>query len=566
VYQETMVADVFASSYSSGPPSPDGSVASGIDRAPNDIDYLHQGALWRTNNSVYQQSGNVAGDPQWLLVNPEGSPLPGDAATTAPSLLLGLKRLTADYTGDLFVAQDRDGWQVSIGQLNDGRPDLAKMFSLLSDDGPIRIAAVFDQSGNGHNATAANAENQPLLLIDKDGEAFLVFDACNVSEVPPWVTARTSYLQIPQTLSLIKNRIAAFNVQELGAMDIDWHSNFEPNLLLLGGANGTAGLQLINYYNCGALIMGDPPDGPGAWPSAAPHVCWLITSPGGRDIGVEGSPMRMTPGDLGASTLQGGVIGMSSGAVAGTFSSTHNETTWRATMVFDSSLSAADDLAVRAALSVHYRTWPQARCNIMLVGESVCGGWAAPGWSWAKMLQAGLPAGVRIFNRGSLGQGVSSNAEIGSWSMVSQYETAVAPLYQSDADNIAVLFPGANDGWVQMPNTPSDEIDGILAWVAKAKATGYRVLVCTLIDRQGTPAQRAYLAEMSPLIRSHAAIGGYEVIDVQAVDLVGAPGAAENQTHFPDGVHPSSPAALVAIAGAVRAAITPYIPTSLAHD
>jgi hypothetical protein len=176
------------------------------ERPPTDSDgvnvALSQNALWRWNQWVFQAQTNTSGDPEWVLLNPYGSPLPGDAASVAPAGLWGLKQLKANYSGNLFIAQGADGTQVTVGQLSDGSPDLRTMLATLANDLPIRVAEVFDQSGNGYHLTQSTAVNQPLLLIDTNGEPFVVFDSWTVSGST--VTARTSFLTIPNTLSVTK--------------------------------------------------------------------------------------------------------------------------------------------------------------------------------------------------------------------------------------------------------------------------------------------------------------------------------------------------------------------------
>ena len=116
--------------------------------------------------------------------------------------------------------------------------------------------------------------------------------------------------------------------------------------------------------------------------------------------------------------------------------------------------------------------------------------------------------------------------------------------------NLVTVQCGAND-YVH-GNTAAQAYTGITNLVAAAKATGYTVIVATMVDSchvaQQPGAEDSFRSPLNASIRNGAVANGYAVVDYAANANIGADGAALGPTYFqtPEpgcatgGVHPNA--------------------------
>lgn len=94
---------------------------------------------------------------------------------------------------------------------------------------------------------------------------------------------------------------------------------------------------------------------------------------------------------------------------------------------------------------------------------------------------------------------------------------------------------GANDVGA---NDPNASYASILSWVSAAKATGYSVVVLTMISKLGGD---TFKNSLNTLILNGAVANGYTVADMTADTHVGCDGCYSNLTYFQaDGIHPTA--------------------------
>lgn len=163
-------------------------------------------------------------------------------------------------------------------------------------------------------------------------------------------------------------------------------------------------------------------------------------------------------------------------------------------------------------------------------GDSISAGTNYPTIAWNSL----TPSIIRFANTATSGYGCST--------INSEYTSVVAPFYNSARDrNVVSIMCGANDG-----GTPDASYATILLWVAKAKATGYTVIVLTNTSINGMRSDSGgpitgdqWMQELATLIRNGAVANGYTVSDVNANATMGCTGCYANTTYFSDGEHPT---------------------------
>lgn len=121
---------------------------------------------------------------------PMSAPFVGalDAFTAALAVCLSvLRRLLASYTGPLMLVRaDRMGQPtMDIYPLADGTLDVAALLTFAGSDS-VYVVTVYDQSGGAHDATQADAAEQPKIvdagvLLTLSGKATMLLDGTDDS-------------------------------------------------------------------------------------------------------------------------------------------------------------------------------------------------------------------------------------------------------------------------------------------------------------------------------------------------------------------------------------------------
>lgn len=173
----------------------------------------------------------------------------------------------------------------------------------------------------------------------------------------------------------------------------------------------------------------------------------------------------------------------------------------------------------------------------MADGDSITAGTATTSYPQVAV-NALTPGAIRVDDVGQSGHSCAQQD--------SGYATNVAPHYDAtETRNVATLLCGAND-W-QNNTTDLSSYTSILSWAAKAKATGFSVIIITNPSRSvssfGGPNSNGqtgdqYVQALATRIRNGAVANGYTVADVNGDATIGCTGCYTNSTYFQgDGIH-----------------------------
>ena len=130
--------------------------------------------------------------------------------------------------------------------------------------------------------------------------------------------------------------------------------------------------------------------------------------------------------------------------------------------------------------------------------------------------------------------------------------------------NVCVVWGGSNDFYHN--KTLNAAYSELMAYCRARKRAGWQVVVVTMPSRTGSASSGfsldSYSRQFNAAIRLGFANGSLPcdaIADIAANSLLGAAGAYSNAAYFPDGIHPSTAAALTIIAGKVSAAVNSLV-------
>ena len=529
----------------------------GIDtRPPHQTDDVNAGyplvsGFWAQKNPfgarVYLPTTVNAGFPQWSIQNSASNPLPCDAVAS-PLACYGVRQMKASYTGPLINLTFPDAATADVLMLADGRPDLSAFNANVALHGaPARMTFAYDQSGNGRNTTSLAVANQPRVDIDRYGNLRVTADSyALVGGVPTQSTYR--HIEIPTSVSYTKNAVSAFSI-------VSSEDNITSNLMQLGQDGAADGIQ-VAYFSSTAgtylLFEGGPAAGP---PPLGPVLVSLISGAASKIYCVDGRPCATSGSGYSATAITGGELGMTTGITSHALA-TITETEWYGTAIWGSALSAANTTLVQTSFHALGYTTPQARCTVIVDGESNDAG-KGQTVAWMRQISDKFPLAVRLVNLSVVGKKVSD--------MVTNYPAYVAPLYaSSDACKIIIFNAGTtNDYWngAGAPLVSAATVEAsITSYVALAKATGWTVFAKTPIDRGGgSAATYDEMAAIRDWIIANTSLG-YTVLPVH-LDLAFSPynsASANVACYNADAAHILRSCA-ANMADDVMAVIAPYI-------
>jgi hypothetical protein len=461
--------------------------------------------------------------------NPHGSPLPGDAASVAPSNGYSCDfALSSGYAGNLCQVTATGGGTAVISQTN-GRANMAAVAKLCANTS-CGISIAYDQFGSA-NAVQATFANMPPVTVDPDGSVHI--------STPNIVTDTSSAVRLVASgVSLTKNSLSvAFLGRTRGAVafgDTGTSPVAGPaNLALIG--NNSANFDLIQWFQNGVTIYGD--GSYSGWLSNRDSV--VIATSGASAHGV--STDAQTPyslSALSATALSGLTIGNMTSSVGPVNGAQQVDV--RAILLWASALSNADQAAVRQAMYVAGNTVPQARCSIVGMGESVLwGNYQDPGQGIVDALRSLLPTSTVVFNRAVPAQQIGPVGTSGT--MLNWYVNSPAyytALYNAaNACNILLINPGLND--INAGRTTAQVEADLTSVIQDAEAIGFKVAVLGWIDRLDSAGNETAHDTLNTWFRGGAiAALGATPIDWAADPLLGADGAANNTACFyTDKVH-----------------------------
>ena len=200
--------------------------------------------------------------------------------------------------------------------------------------------------------------------------------------------------------------------------------------------------------------------------------------------------------------------------------------------------------------------FPATKPLVAILGDSIAIGDQVAGWqSWAYSMLADLATtnpDVQLLNAASGGSGVPKVKN-------SDYSDYVLPWYSADrAKNILIVAAGTND--LANGAVLSDIQDRYWGLLDSARATGWKVVACTLLPRSNpellsgqagfNSARAAFNAEIVAHWASHADA----LANVGAISGLGADGDSNNTAYYSDKIHPT-PAGHALLESAYAAAV-----------
>lgn len=481
--------------------------------------------FWKYGRTLLRQISSITGAAEWVTYNPSGSPLPVNAAAGAYGAW-GTKRLNSAYSGNLLqVTRSSDSTTLDLGQLSDGSLNVAPLYAFGLGTA-YAISKAYDQVG-ANDAVQATFANMPTLLIDADGTPHISFHGAVVQKL---VASGVSLTQNSLSIAaLARNR---GNIQQgtniafigNGTNSADLHGNSAGSWSLSSGGNI---LQSIGFLaNRDAVLIG-------AFGGSASS--FSIDGYGAIQSNVAAS-----------NTLTGMTLGANNATAAN-----NGNVDLLGVVVFNTYLSGTDQMNVRAAFHAGANTSPQARCKIMLVGESV---WAGSNGTTAADAPYGiidhlrtlLPSSAIVIGRALGGQSIGPISLANSQLQLYAGGTYSSVFDSSAACNVALINGGdTNNVDANTYNTTQVQAD-IVTLTGLLQATGFKVGIATGIDRaDNTGLYEPYLAAMNIWMRANVGQGllpNAFLIDVAADPLLGAAGAANNTALFAsDKIHPINP-------------------------
>jgi hypothetical protein len=484
------------------------------------------GSNWRQGPVVFQQINATAGQAEWLPQNILGSPLMADAASSTAYGAWGVCRLTNAYTGRLLtVTRVSDSTTRDIYPDAKGCADWDTYASFVSGTS-AGVSALYDQIG-ANTCVQATQANMPVLTKDARG-IIRIEHSRSVGGVN-----QTAQQLFCTGVSTTKNTLSF-----AGVWRVQDTQNSAVTLLQLGSSSP---LQFGVVSGITTIFGGG--DATAGFMSSQDVAVILSSGASRRSFSIDGYPSSGT-GNFGATALSGLTLGMS--PTGGTASSGGSELT--AAVLWTAELNPTDKRAVRVAAQSQFNLVPQARCNVVLQGESILSGFLQDaGQSIAQIMHTMLPNSAKIMNLAGSGQTVAQ--------MVTNYAANTAPAYNAtDACNILVVNPGANDIWAAATDVQVEA--SITSLVAAAKATGWTVFVLTEVCRSGTGGQIAYKDAVNVWLRAGNAVPLSNLIDVAADPNLGSATACVNQIYYrSDATHVNNNAAAAMAAYIAKAVL-----------
>jgi hypothetical protein len=185
--------------------------------------------------------------------------------------------------------------------------------------------------------------------------------------------------------------------------------------------------------------------------------------------------------------------------------------------------------------------FPVTQPLVAIVGDSIANGDQVPGWqSWGFSMLADLAntyPDVQLLNDAMNGSGIPTVKN-------SSYSDDVLPWYSAAREkNILVVAAGTND--LAGGNNVSDTLDRYYGLLDSARATGWKVVACTVLPRSD-PDMGAGLAgfETARTTFNASVVANYAshadaLANVAAITGMGAAGDSNNTTYYSvDKIHP----------------------------
>jgi trimeric autotransporter adhesin len=468
------------------------------------------GNLWNFNGTIYRALSVSAGAATWEVV-PVSASRPLDVIVGAAAAY-GTKKLRADYAGPAIrVIRASDSATLDVGFAGDDLDASSLDAFLAATTGKVDI--YYDQSGNGLHATQTASANRPPVGLNTIG-------GVRVVSFPAEIAASTRYfMNIPVGLSVGTRSVSVITVGRAYSATSEnlWAVGTGTNSLFVASSGSAVGRSSLTQLGVSERTL---------LPLHCNAGVHCLVS-GASGVTASFNNVSVSLSAVTSATVTGGLI------CQGTYTNSAPRDDIGALIIYSSALSAADQLTIRAKLTAYHGVVPQSDVSIVDEGDSITfGSFVVDAQNRTTQETDYLADGeIPHLNIGFPGQTLSY--------FDTNYATRVAPNFATGKTNILRLFAGTND-IANSGATGAATYAKLVALCGKARATGYKIVVGTMLPRAGVSAGvQAEQAAYNALIRANWATIADGIADFQASPIMGTQASASNTALYSDGIHPT---------------------------
>lgn len=456
------------------------------------------------------------GRAAWLYQDPAASVI-DQIGGSRPAAAYGTRRLTVSYAGPAFrVIRGNDVTTSDIGFLPDGRLDESALAALCAR-AECRVARWYDQSGNRNDAVQPVRTAQPVVrLAHRTGNSVsITWDY----EAGSGAAARA--LVLPRSLSV-----------DSANMGLLWTGRFHnasiiSPLIELGVDRNAFNFGFWDAH--GDFYLGTP----GQLNEMPGHASLsagigLISSSPGEGVVTNYRNREVTLGALRPQAHNGGYIGKS--VIYGQ----DGMMELSSLIIYDRALTPADRFFGLQAAGENFDIAQQQQDTYVADGDSLTQGLASSylqSYSW--FMEKLLPRSLVLYDAGWAAKTLD-----GPGGLLDRYGGFTSRLYNPNAsNNVISLLAGTND--IQNGSNGQQVARLVRQYAEKARQTGFKVIVCTILPRASFTAQmEAQRKTANTMIRAGWQDFADGLADVAADPKLGAANAPANtDVYAADGVH-----------------------------
>lgn len=481
----------------------------------------NNGAFWNSPTGPYILERNTAGKAMWLQQASIASALPLDLVPGAIGAY-GTQKLKSSYTGNAIqVTRVSDGTVLNIGFVNHAL-DTATLDAFLTGTTGV-ITIWYDQSGYGHNITAALSTGPKIDAFNKIGNsrAILFDNTWDGTE-----TAPESFMTIPSTVT------ATFDTS--AAVVLARTRNSQRAVPLFQWTDATSSIMLGRVPNS-TFTLGVDITGVGqfgntnAFMTDTPYVAGYNSSNVNFQVWKDDNMYGTGSGTGNGSQLTGGFL-----CSAPAFNQLSGYNEMAAVIFYSQYLTTTQIQQLTASLHWNFGTVPQSRSNLVTDGDSITDGYGSTLLqNYVRQAEPLIKKPMTIFNVGYFGDTLASRAV--------HFSSDVAPAFvPGAADNIVSIFAGTND-IVNGANLATLQTD-MQQYCTLAHTTGFKVLVATILPRSGFSTQFESLRqEFNTWLGLTWSTFADGLIDFNGDPTMGGlESVAANTMYYVDGTHPTT--------------------------
>lgn len=475
---------------------------------------------WTLGKDAWVAIGTSSAYANWQIQSRNSAPL-ANLISVAPVGAYGVYRLNSNYAGNAFTVtrvSDSTTLNVPFDVTGIANWSLVDAFCLGTTCG---VTTLNDQSGNGYDLTATYANSWRIEGGYVGSMRAISVDGINVS-----------------TPTLANSSLPITNVQNFTALTVGRRA-------AQGGSTGTTMFQL---GTSSLAFLG--------WVESLTNgVKWYQSSGHQFSVGnINNDNVMIWNNSAGAITLtQNNLSVSSSGVTSGASTGLQlgysslvadpDRYEFLSFVLWNSSLSAANQQTVQKAAERDTGVQPQYAANLILHGDSITygtGSQTVPAVSngFAQQLIRSYQGRYNVFVYGDPGELLAT--------MRSDAATIITLAKQTNKNNVVAVFGGTND---LTANDTASNVYGYFQTICGTyRAAGMKCVIATPLARAGTftngqTANGFETARQSLITLMQAGWPSFAdgIINTGSDPVMGLQANASNSTYFGDSVHPTQP-------------------------